>query len=409
MRITMTLLKAALASAAASALLGGCTSVEIWQPPLDIFKRPAPPQPAPPPPPAPLPAPGELPPVPGTPPEPAPVPEPLPPVKPVMRPGFVVTGEQPSAASPVALRLEAREEGMPGLREKLRLLIPPQLLPRIGVEAEKGIVSLEQWLSQPTHAVPGDLPAGEPAPELQVRVRPITYPGQVPGFALDIGNMTQPGKRDLILAMRQADASFIEVEDGETGARLSLRDWVTEKSGMQFAVPAADLAPLTEDGPESWKAFTSVRQVGSKDPLGEEEARSMIESLGFVLKPTGLSGDGVLVSSGVYQGVRRCGAAEAPGIPACTRRGAVTALSRFARAAGGKAEPRFAEVVSSSAAAEIPGVGRVLMKAGPGMLTLYRGRIFFWKKDSGALATVPRVHGPSTLDTTLPGDAAGRP
>lgn len=315
-----------------------------------------------------------------------------------MKPGFIITGEVIPGKDLAVITLDAKKLQGGDTVRKLALHVPVQLLGQIGIETPSGIELLSYWLtSGRTNAgFKGSGTEEKGLADLQIRVKQITFPDGGPGVAIDIGNMKAASSRDFIMALRETDANFVEVVDGATGTRTSLRRWLEANSEVSFRTPEQVKAPLADVAEEGWAAFTSVREVGAAAGMTEEQGKALVPELKLTLRPIGLAGEGLLVFGTHSIPVRRC-AAEADNalnLPLCRRD--VTGLRRAFRASSGGAEPIFIEIRNGAAPA---GIGAILMKAGRAMLTVDRGRIFFWKKTESSSHDGGRVFETARIDT----------
>lgn len=320
-----------------------------------------------------------------------------------MQPGFVVTGAQSEGEDGVEITLQARNQGESALVKKMVIRVPATLMSRIGIETPDGVRSLTQWFTSGARTslkAGGDGGASEGA-ALQVRAKSITFADGAPGFAVDISNTRTPGRRDVIFALREADANFVQVESEDSDfSKMSLRDWLTLRADVRFKTPALPLAPLSDSAVESWAAFTSVKNLKSAGGLSDSEARALLPKLQFSLVPDGLSGAGVLKIGSISARVMRCRTASSGdlsgGLPVCSWD--TSALERTARVSPGASDPEFAEIAQTKG---LPaGIGGILLKAGDTLLTVDQGRIFFWKKVSSEARDNSRVFETVSMDTT---------
>lgn len=316
-----------------------------------------------------------------------------------MKPGFIITGEVTPGKDSAVITLDAKKHQGGEVVRKLAIYVPMQLLSQIGIETPSGIELLSYWLTsgRTNSHFKADGTEEQGLADLQVRVKQITFPDGGPGIAIDIGNMKAASPRDFIMALRETDANFVEVEDGATGGRTSLRRWLETHAAVSFRTPEQVKAPLADVAEEGWAAFTSVREVGAATRMTEEQAKALVPDLKFSLRPIGLAGEGVLVSDGHTISVRRCSAEgdSALNLPIC--RQDVTGLRRAFQVSSGGAEPVFIEIQKGAAPV---GIGPILMKAGRAMLTEDQGRIFFWKKTSSDSHDGGRVFELARIDTT---------
>lgn len=318
-----------------------------------------------------------------------------------MQPGFVVTGVQSEGEDGVEITLQARNQGESALTKKMVIRVPASLMSRIGIETPDGVRSLTQWFTSGARiSLKADGDASEGA-SLQVRAKSITFADGAPGFAVDISNTKTPGRRDVIFALREADAGFVQVESEDSDfSKMSLRDWLTLRADVHFKTPALPLAPLSDSAVESWAAFTSVKNLKSAGVLSDAEARELLPKLQFSLVPDGLAGAGVIKIGSIRARVTRCRTASSGDLsselPVCSRD--TSALERTARVSSGASDPEFAEIAQAKG---LPaGIGGILLKAGDTLLTADQGRIFFWKKVSSEARDNSRVFETVSIDTT---------
>ena len=319
-----------------------------------------------------------------------------------MRPGFIISGEAPAGRSSATITLEARMAADGALVKKLVLHAPLPLLEKIGIETPSGVQTLAAWLSSGKRgAALKAAPAGDHGTaQLQIRVKQMMFPDGKPGIAVDIGNQKAPSARDFIMALRESDASFIEVEEGaEESGRVSLRHWLTERAGASFRVPEQSAAPLIEAAREDWAAFGSVRDVSRNGGMTESRAKALVAGgLKLSLTSSGLGGEGELASGGRKAAARRCSPSgdNALGLPLCRRDAA--GLLQVLKAAGQEADPVFIEL--QRGAVELDGIGGLLMKAGGRLVTMDGGRLFFWSRTASTPHEGVRVYEAARIDTT---------
>ena len=313
-----------------------------------------------------------------------------------MQPGFVITGQGIDDGSPaILITLDARNKDSAILSRRLVLRIPEAMATRVGIETPSGVEPVSKWLEEAKSTMvsaPGAVGAG--TDDIQLRVKSVAFPGDVPGIALDIGNMAELGKRDFLIAIREVDAAFINVTEPSGGATLhqSLRQWIETHAGYEFRVPEAKPMPLIPEALETWQAYTSIDNLRTDGGIGEAKAKDLIPDLRITLFPEGLAGDGTLQApDGKTYPVRRCSMTPGTAVPVCgVKPGALTATAEAAAPGDGR------EWIEVTGGAKVQGVDR--------LLTSDEGRIFFWKKGTGDIAEVnsgaSRFTGTARLDTT---------
>ena len=321
-----------------------------------------------------------------------------------MQPGFVITGQGIDDGSPaILITLDARNKDSSILSRRLVLRIPEAMATRVGIETPSGVEPVSKWLEEAKSTMvsaPGAVGSG--TDEIQLRVKSVAFPGDVPGIALDIGNMAEPGKRDFLIAIREVDAAFINVTEPSGGATLhqTLRQWIETHAGYEFRVPEAKPMPLIPEASETWQAYTSIDNLRRDGGIGEAKAKDLIPDLRITLFPEGLAGDGTLQApDGKTYPVRRCSMTPGTAVPVCAvKPGALTATAEAAAPGDGR------EWIEVTGGAKVQGVGPILLKVGDRLLTSDEGRIFFWKKGTGDIAEVnsgaSRFTGTARLDTT---------
>ena len=321
-----------------------------------------------------------------------------------MQPGFVITGQGIDDGSPaILITLDARNKDSAILSRRLVLRIPEAMATRVGIETPSGVEPVSKWLEEAKSTMvsaPGAVGAG--TDDIQLRVKSVAFPGDVPGIALDIGNMAELGKRDFLIAIREVDAAFINVTEPSGGATLhqSLRQWIETHAGYEFRVPEAKPMPLIPEALETWQAYTSIDNLRTDGGIGEAKAKDLIPDLRITLFPEGLAGDGTLQApDGKTYPVRRCSMTPGTAVPVCgVKPGALTATAEAAAPGDGR------EWIEVTGGAKVQGVGPILLKVGDRLLTSDEGRIFFWKKGTGDIAEVnsgaSRFTGTARLDTT---------
>lgn len=111
-----------------------------------------------------------------------------------MQPGFVITGQGIDDGSPaILITLDARNKDSSILSRRLVLRIPEAMATRVGIETPSGVEPVSKWLEEAKSTMvsaPGAVGSG--TDEIQLRVKSVAFPGDVPGIALDIGNMAEP-------------------------------------------------------------------------------------------------------------------------------------------------------------------------------------------------------------------------
>lgn len=305
-----------------------------------------------------------------------------------MQPGFVITGQGIDDGSPaILITLDARNKDSAILSRRLVLRIPEAMATRVGIETPSGVEPVSKWLEEAKSTMvsaPGAVGAG--TDDIQLRVKSVAFPGDVPGIALDIGNMAELGKRDFLIAIREVDAAFINVTEPSGGATLhqSLRQWIETHAGYEFRVPEAKPMPLIPEALETWQAYTSIDNLRTDGGIGEAKAKDLIPDLRITLFPEGLAGDGTLQApDGKTYPVRRCSMTPGTAVPVCgVKPGALTATAEAAAPGDGR------EWIEVTGGAKVQGVGPILLKVGDRLLTSDEGRIFFWKKGTGDIAEV---------------------
>lgn len=122
-----------------------------------------------------------------------------------MQPGFVITGQGIDDGSPaILITLDARNKDSSILSRRLVLRIPEAMATRVGIETPSGVEPVSKWLEEAKSTMvsaPGAVGSG--TDEIQLRVKSVAFPGDVPGIAVDIGNMAEPVSGDFLIAIRE--------------------------------------------------------------------------------------------------------------------------------------------------------------------------------------------------------------